>query len=114
MNLSFSSWSELLQDVVPQGSVLGPVLFKIYINDYFYFLTCDICSFADDTTLYDCNSSLEFVLEKLEEYSALPMEWSKINKMQMNAGKCHLFIPGNKFEQMWTRIRDDVIWENRT
>ena len=89
-------------------------MFKIYINDYFYFLTCDICSFADDTTLYDCNSSLEFVLEKLEEYSALPMEWSKINKMQRNAGKCHLFIPGNKFEQMWTRIRDDVIWENRT
>ena len=32
----------------------------------------------------------------------------------MNAEKCHLFISGNKFEQMWVRIRDDMIWENRT
>ena len=34
--------------------------------------------------------------------------------MKMNAEKCHLFISGNKFEQMWVRIRDDMIWENRT
>ena len=41
-----------------------------------------------------------YVLEKLEEYSALTMEWFEINEMKMNAEKCHLFISGNKFEQM--------------
>ena len=89
-------------------------MFNIYINDLFYFLTCDICNFADDTTPYVCNSSLEYVLEKLEEYSALAMEWFEINEMKMNAEKCHLFISGNKIEQMWVRIRNDMIWENRT
>ena len=34
--------------------------------------------------------------------------------MKMNAVKCHLFISGNKFEQMWVRVRDDMIWESTT
>ena len=84
VNLSFSSWPELLLGV-PQGSVLGPILFNIYINNPFYFLTCEICKFADDTMPYVCNSSLEYVLEKLEEYSALVIEWCEINEMEMNA-----------------------------
>ena len=111
INLSFSSWSELLQ-AVPEGSVLRPILFNLYINDLFYFLTCDICNFADVTTPYVCNSSLEYVPEKLEGYSALAMKWFEINKMKINAGKCHLFISGNKFKLMWVRIRDDMICEN--
>ena len=36
----------------------------------------------------------------LEEYSALAMDWVENNEMKMNAGKCHLFISGDKFEQM--------------
>ena len=34
--------------------------------------------------------------------------------MKINAEKCHLFISGNKFEEMWVRIRDDMMWENKT
>ena len=78
-------------------------------NAIFYFLRCEICNFADDTTPYVCNSSLEYVLEKVEQF----IEWFEINKMTMNAEKCHLFITGNKFDQVWVTSRDDMIWGNR-
>ena len=79
-------------------------------NAIFCFLTCEICNFADDTTPYVCNSSLEYVLEKVEQF----IEWFEINKKTMNAEKCHLFITGNKFDQVWVTNRDDMIWGNRT
>ena len=90
------------------------ILFNIYINGLFYFLTFDICNIVDDTTPYVCNSSLEYVLEELVECSALAIEWFKINEMKMNAENCHLFISGKIFKQMRVRIRGDLMWGNRT
>ena len=98
INKSFSSWFALLQGV-PQVN--------IYLNDLFYFFSCDVCNFADDTTPYICNKNLEFVLTKLENHSNIAIKWFEENYMKINSNKCHLFIPGQKFEHLWTKIGDD-------
>ena len=60
----FSSWTELLQGV-RQESVLGPLSFNIYLNDLFFFLDCNVCNFADDSTPLLCNKNLDLVLNEL-------------------------------------------------
>ena len=57
---SFSYWAELVQGV-PQGSVLDPLLFNIYLNDLFYLVEfTEVCNFADDTTFFACDKDLQF------------------------------------------------------
>ena len=75
INTTFSYWSALLKGV-PWGSVLGPILFNIFLNDLFFVLKdTDFCNFADDTSPHACDISLDELSMHLERDSALAVCW---------------------------------------
>ena len=82
---------------VPQGSVLGLLLFAIYLDDLLFFLKdAGKCNFADDTTTYISNESLEDILKSHEKNSMLTIRWFENNCMKLNTGKWHLIVFGYK------------------
>ena len=113
INNSLSSWGKIIFGV-PQGSVLGPLLFNIYNNGLFYMTELpDACNFADDTTLHGCDSGLENFVNWLERDANLPTEWFDCNYMKLNEDKCHLIISGHKSEAIWAKIGQAKLWESK-
>jgi len=87
-----SSWKEVTSGV-PQGSVLGPVLFLIYINDLDSGIISWLLKFADDTKLLSRVVNEEERLQLQADLDRL-VEWSKVWQMRFNVGKCKVLHLG--------------------
>ena len=91
-----SSWVEVSSGV-PQGSVLGPLLFVIFINDLPEAIRCGVKLYADDTKIYSAINSTQDSTELQEEIDAL-YEWSIKWQLQFHPDKCHVLQLGSRRE----------------
>ena len=83
INGKMSSWRDILAGV-PQGSVLGPLLFLIYINDIVNGMTSDVRIFADDTSLFKIIDCPNIAYQELQHDLDLIQKWAYQWKMIFN------------------------------
>ena len=94
VNNSYSTWFEILFGV-PQGSILGPLLFNIFLADLFFILSeIDIANYADDNTPYTSSNEVNGLIKSLEASKKL-FKWFNENLMKSNPDKCHLLVSTN-------------------
>ena len=95
INYSFSSLSETLFGV-PQGSIIGPLLFNIFICDMFYFMEdYEIANYTDDSTPFSAKPGHKSVIQELQASSSILFTWFRNNYMKANTDKSHLLLSGN-------------------
>ena len=89
---SFSNELDILCGV-PQGSILGPLLFNIDRCDLFFIdMSSDIANYADDTTPYECAPYYDKLKGNLKLTIYKILDWFKYNNFKANATKCHFFL----------------------
>ena len=106
----YSEWFDVISGV-PQGSVLGPILFLIYVNDIPETVTSNVKNVADDTTIFRTlknKSDCEILQADLDHLS----EWSNRWCLTFNTSKCkrmHIGKDNPKFEYIMATENNNII-----
>ena len=75
VNHAYSSWDEILFGI-PQGCIIGPILFIIFLSDLFLAISnTDFSSYADDNTIYDSGNSTDDVISSFQESAEKLFQW---------------------------------------
>ena len=84
INSSFRSYLDIIQGI-PQGSILGSLLFNLFLCNLFLIVEeTDIMCYPDDKTTYVCFEIVDVTIKKLEEGAKVPFEWFSNNLLKVN------------------------------
>ena len=112
LNNTYSEWIDILFGV-PQGSMLGPLLFNIFLCDLFLLLgDIPVANYADDNTPYCTGLKISDVLIKLESAAETLLQWFKDNRMKVNREKYHLLINNTK-KSFQIKIGNETVSNNK-
>ena len=104
---AFSNYLNILFGA-PQGSILGPILFIIFLSDLFYIYNdLDYASYPDDTTPYVCRQNYAEAIEFLEPTINNIFAWFKNNGLVANSGKSHFLV--SPYEKISLKILGSTI-----
>ena len=99
---SLSAWGSVRVGV-PQGSILGPLLFSIFVNDLPSVVDhAQINMYADDTELHCCGEDLQCVQNDLQSDLYRVQDWLQANRLQLNVSKSVIMLIGS-WQRLWNR-----------
>ena len=102
---TYSDWATVVKGV-PQASVLGPLLFSIYMND----LPANICNsqialFADDIAMYVTNADTALVQAHINSDLASLSQWATTNGFKINISKCQSMVLARRHRRSQASIK---------
>ena len=105
---------------VPQGSVLGPLLFLIYVNDLpLYVSNCEVSLYADDTVIHCSSTCAQDLQDKLNSDLQSLCQWFNSNLLTLNVSKCKFVVYGsprklNKFQGLSLTANGNALERNES
>ena len=105
----FREWLEIIMGV-PQGSILAPLLFNIFINDLLYIIEkTNICNFTDDNTIYAHSPEINEVVLNLKHDLLKVLSWFSANQLVANPTKFQMLVLGSSENSIIVNVGNTTV-----